>query len=82
MKLSDLSEVSELDDRLQQIERERQQLAESREISIRVHGLDNYLEEVGCDGDAARSVLTAFDAYLNWLTEDIKTRLKELGVEA
>ena len=82
MKLSDMNEVSELNDRLQHIERERQKLAESQEIGIRVHELHGYSETINCNmGDAARSVITAFDAYLDWLESDTKGRLKELGVD-
>jgi hypothetical protein len=82
MKLSDLTEVSDLDDRLQDIERERKRLVESQEISVKVHDVGSYSETISTSmGDAARSVITAFDAYLEWLEGDIKERLKELGVE-
>ena len=81
MKLSALSEVYELDERLQQIDLERKKLADSREISIRIADLHNYSEAVDCGSDAGRSVVTAFDTYLDWLEADIKERLKELGVE-
>jgi hypothetical protein len=82
MKLSDLSEVSDLDDRLQNIDRQRQLLTEKAEVTVTITGITDYREIVDGGSKAGAAVLQAVTAYLDWLRTDIHKRLKECGVEA